>query len=236
MLGWISYEEGKEKTRERIMVGNAAMLHLSVPRGKNPRCSLEARHAARFLARRRVRLAVLPPDYPYAGIFLRCGIAMSDTTELYRACAAKIAQCALRQNAVLPQSAGVALLARNLSPALQNAAHELSGKVRYLTLRVPNGEKLARELRWEYGIAVHLPQEGELLCADVAVSFDGEKTADCPLLPLEDGKMKAVLCAQIEGKTYRDPALLAALLAADALKTEKISVERVILPPPPNFP
>ena len=108
--------------------------------------------------------------------------------------------------------------------------------MRHLTLCVPEGERLARALRWEYGIAVHLPREGERLCADVAVSFDGERTADCPLLPLADRRMEAAFCLQIDGTAYRDPALLAALLAADAIKTEKISVERVIFPPPPIFP
>ena len=233
MLGWICCGEGE---KERLRLGGAAVLRVFVPCGKGSRCALSARCAARFFARSGVRLAALPPDYPYAAAFVRRGIAASDTSGLYRACAARIVLCALKSCGISPRTAAVALLADSLSPALVRAAHELCPCVRHLTLCVPEGEKLARALRWEYGIAVHLPREGERLCADVAVSFDGEGTADCPLLPLADRRMEAAFCLQIGGETYRDPALLAALLAADAIKTEKISVERVIFPPPPIFP
>ena len=236
MLGWICYEEEGKKAKEHTALGGAAVLILRVPRGKGPRGALGARRAARLLVRKRVRLAALPPDYPYADLFLRRGVGTPDTAALYRACAAKIVHFVLRENGISPRSAGVALLACSASAALQRAAHELSGSVRYLTLRVPNGEKLARELRWEYGIAVQLLQEGEMLRADLAVSFDDARAAGCMLLPLADKRLTVSLCARIEGKDCTDTALLAALVSADALKAEDIRVERVIFPLSPNFP
>lgn len=235
MLGWIRYEGAEKCGAERVMFGSAAVLILDVPCGKSLRSARSARRAARFLVRNRVRLAVFPSGYPYADVFLRHGIARPDTAALYRACAAKITRCVLRQNGISPKTAEVALLAKNPSPALQKAAHALSGSVRYLTLCVPGREALARELRWMHGIAVRLPHAGEPTSAVLAVSFDGARTASCPLIPLADERLTVSLHAQIDGKTCTDPALLAALLAADALKADDICVEQVIFPPIPNF-
>ena len=74
MLGWICYEEEGKKAKEHTALGGAAVLILRVPRGKGPRGALGARRAARLLARKCVRLAALPPDYPYADLFLRRGV------------------------------------------------------------------------------------------------------------------------------------------------------------------
>lgn len=232
MLGWICYGEGE---RERLRLSGAAVLRVFVPRGKGSRCALSARRAARFFARSGVKLAALPPDYPYAAAFARRGIALSDTVTLYRACAAKIAQCALRQCGISPQTASVALLAQKPSAALAHAAHALCPCVRYLTLCVPDGERIARDLRWQYGVAVRLVREGEELSASLAVSFDGAPAARCPCLPLADGRLSVSLQAQIGGAEYTDLPLLAALYAADALTADEIRVQRVIFPPLPNF-
>lgn len=235
MLGWVHYEEAEKCGAERVMLGSASVLILGVPRGESRRCALLARRAARFFARCGVRLAALPTDYPYAAAFSRRGIAQSDTSALYRACAAEIARCALCQCGISPQTASVALLSQKPSAALQNAAHALCPCVRYLTLCVPNGEELARELRWRYGIAVRLVHEGEELSTALALSFDGAPAASCPCIPLADGRLSVSLQAQIGGKECADSALLAALYAADALKTDDICVEQVIFPPIPNF-
>ena len=232
MLGWVCCGEGKP---ERLLLSGAAVVRVFVPRGEGRRCALAARRAARFLARSGVRLAALPPDYPYAAAFSRLGIAQSDAGALYRACAAKIVRCALSSRGISPQTASVALLSRKPSAALDRAAHELCPCVRYLTLCVPNGEELARALRWQYGMAVRLAREGEEVSATLAVSFDGAPAARCPCLPLADGRLSVSLQAQIGGAEYTDVPLLAAMKAADVLKADEIRVQRVIFPPLPNF-
>ena len=233
MIGWIRYEEAGVPRIERRRYGDATALAVRVPRGTGLRAWFAARRSASFLARQRVRLAAFPTDYPYMDTFLRRGIAASDVTRLNLACAPQIALSALRQRGAAAENANVALVSRLPSGELHGAAHSLARTVRYLTLRTPDAEALARTLRREYGVAAKVLREGDVLRADLALSFDA---AGEGCLALMDRHLEASYSAVFDGEICTDAPLLAALLSVGALRARDIRLERLILPAAANFP
>ena len=216
---------------ERVMFSGTAALCVRVPRETGLRALFAARRAATLLAKHRVRLAVLPEDYPYFDAFLHRGIRPPDVARLHRVCAAQIALYVLRERGVAAENATVALVSEHICGELHAAAYTLARTVRYLTLRTPDADTLALALRREYGVAPRIVREGETLRADAALSFDAAAEG---CIDLSD-RCPAAYSAEIGGAVCNDTALLAALLAAGALKTEQIRLERFILPVAANF-
>lgn len=231
MFGWIRYEEAGMPRTERVMLSGTAALCVRVPRGTGLRALFAARRAAALLAKRRVRLAVFPEDYPCPDAFLHRGIRPPDAAQLHRTCAVQIALYVLRERGVAAENATVALASERVCGELHAAAHTLVRTVRYLTLRTPDADTLALTLRREYGVAPRIVREGETLRADAALSFD---TAAEGCIDLSDS-CPALYSAELDGSACTDTALLAALLAAGALKAEQIRLERLIFPAAANF-
>lgn len=227
MLGWIRYEEDGMPRIERRRYGDTAVLTARVPRGAGLRAAFAARRSASLLARQRVRLAAFPADFPYTDTFARRGIAASDVTRLNLECAPQIALLALRQSGAAAENANVALVSEKVCGELHSAAHLLARTVRYLTLRTPDGETLARALRLEYGVAAKVLREDNTVRADLALSFD---TAVDGCVALGDERLEALYSAMLDGQRCTDAPLLAALLSAGALRAQDIRLERLILP------
>ena len=232
MIGWIRYEEAGQARIERRRYGDTAVLAVRVPRGTGLRALFAAHRTASLLARQRVRLAAFPADYPYTDIFLRRGIAASDVAYLNRACAPQIALSALRQSGAAAENATVALVSEKACRELHSAAHSLARTVRYLTLRTPDAETLARALRLEYGVAAKVLREDDAVRADLALSFDAQEEG---CIVLTDEHLEASYSAVLDGQQCTDAPLLAALLAVGALRAQDIRLERLILPAAANF-
>ena len=232
MIGWIRYEGAGMPRIERRRFGDTAVLTVRVPRGMGLRAWFTARRAASLLARQRVRLAAFPADYPYTDVFLRRGMASSDVMRLNLACAPQIALSALQQSGVAAENANVALVSEKTCGEVHSAAHSLARAVRYLTLRTPDADTLARALRLEYGVAAKVLREDDAIRVDLALSFDAQE--DC--LALNDARLEASYSAVLDGERCTDTPLLAALLSAGALRAQDIRLERLILPAAANFP
>ena len=233
MIGWIRYEEAGQTRIERRRYGDTAVLAVRVPRGTGLRALFAARRSASFLARQRVRLAAFPADYPYIDIFLRRGIAAADVTYLNLACAPQIALSALRQRGAAAGNANVALVSEKACGEVHSAAHSLARTVRYLTLRTPDAETLARALRLEYGVAAKVLHQSDAVCADLVLSFDAAGE-DC--LALNGAHLEASYSTAFNGEICTDAPLLTALLSVGALRAQDIRLERLILPAAANFP
>ena len=233
MIGWIRYEEAGEVRIERRRYGDTAVLAVRVPRGTGLRALFAAHRSASLFARRRVRLAAFPADYPYTETFARRGIAASDVTYLNLACAPQIALSALRQCGTAAGNANVALMSEKVCGEVHSAAHSLARTVRYLTLRTPDAETLARTLRLEYGVAAKVLREDDAPRADLALSFDVAREG---CLALGDVHLEASYSAALDGEICTDAPLLAALLSTGALRAQDIRLERLILPAAANFP
>ena len=227
MIGWIRYEEAGAPRIERGRFGDTAVLSVRVPRRGGVRGMFTAYRTAFFLARRRVRLAAFPAGYPYTDIFLRNGIASPDVTRLNLACADQIALLALRQSGRAAENANVALLSRAPSGELHNAAHLLARTVRYLTLRTPDAETLARALRREYGVAAKVLRGDDAVRADFALSFDA---AGKGCVALTDAHLEASYSAAFGEEICTDAPLLTALFSVGALRTQNLRLERLVLP------
>ena len=233
MIGWIRYEEAGVLRIERKRCGDAAVLTVRVLRGTGLRAWFAAHRTASLLARQRVRLTAFPANYPYTDTFLRRDIAASDVTHLNLACADQITLSALRQSGRATENANIALVSEKACIEVHGAAHSLARTVRYLTLRTPDGEALARALRREYGVAAKVLREDDALRADLALSFDATGEG---CLALTDEHLEASYSAVLDGEICTDAPLLAALLSVSALCVQDIRLERLILPAAANFP
>lgn len=233
MIGWIRYGKAGEVRIERRRFGDTAVLIMWVPHCKGVRGMFAAHQAASLLAGQRVRLAAFPTDYPYTGIFLRRGIVASDVTRLNLACTPQIALSALQQSSIAGKNANVALVSEKACRELHEAARSLARMVRYLTLRTPDAETLARALCLEYGVAVKVLRESDAVRADLALSFDA---AGESCLALGDARLEVSYSAVLNGEICTDAPLLTALLSTGALCARDIRLERLILPAAANFP
>ena len=114
--------------------------------------------------------------------------------------AAEIIRRAMARLGLAPERARIALCAPSQSAALEAAARELSKDVRYLALCAPNGERLARTLRWDCGASVHTLQTDERIAADLSVCFDDFPLPDGLVLPLGE---RCGFCRLWDGKPGR---------------------------------
>lgn len=232
MLGLICYRDAGEKNGVRMLCG--ARFHaVYVLRGEGLRAALSAKRAAGELQKRRVRRAVFPPDYPYAGVFARRGVLPPEEAPLRMAKSAEIILCAMTQCGLAPEGARVALVSSQPSAVLETAALSLVRRVRYLTLCTPCGEHLGRRLRWDHGVSACVAAPEEPLRANFAAAFDA-CTCRCggPVLPLGDGALRVRYGAPLprEAASWEMRQLICALFAAGVLAEEKITVEEVEFP------
>ena len=137
------------------------------------------------------------------------------------------------QSGAAAENANVALVSEKTCGEVHSAARSLACTVRYLTLRTPDGEALARALRREYGVAAKVLREDDALRADLALSFDATGEG---CLALTDEHLEASYSAVLDGEICTDAPLLAALLSIGALRVQDIRLERLILPAAANFP
>ena len=125
--------------------------------------------AARLLARNGVRRVLPSRDFDDWKALERRGLLPIEPLPLYGAMAGELALSALRQAGKEPGRAGIALRGERVDAELARTARLLCPRVRTLIIQVPRGgERLARELYWEFGAAVS--PEGE---ADAVVRFSG---------------------------------------------------------------
>lgn len=231
MLGLVCYRDAGEKNGMRTLLG-ARFSAAFAARGKGPGAYLSARRAAKYFKKRRVRQAVFPRDYPYRELFARLGISAPDERPLRQVKAAEIIRCAMQKRALHPERARLALVSPVPSAALEAAAAALARDVRYLTLCVPDAERIARALRWDCGASVSVA-DAAALRADLTAVFGGEgEGLRAPVLPVESGALAAVYAAEAvkNAGEWDENELLCALYAAAALRAEEISVKDVIFP------
>ena len=233
MLGLIGYRNAGEKNGARTLCG-VRFCAVYASRGEGILAAFSAKRAAKYLQKRHVRYAVFPKDYPYGEVFARYGVLPPPEQPLRMAKAAEIIRCAMAQLGLAPERARIALCANSQSAALEAAARELSKNVRYLTLCAPNGERLARTLRWDCGATVHTVQRGEQITADLTVCFDEVLLSSGTVLPLQSG----ALCVTYETENLGDAAavwnenqLICALYASLARRADEIWVKDVKMPP-----
>ena len=233
MLGLVCYRDTGEKNSARMLCG-VRFGAVYVPRGKGLRAVLSAKRAAKYLQKRHVRYAVFPKDYPHEALFARFGVLPPAEQPLRMAKSAEIVRCAMAQLALAPERARIALCASSQSPALEAAARELIKEVRYLMVCAPNGERLARTLRWDCGASVHPLKHGETCGADLTVCFDETRPADGAVLPLQSGALSVEYeteTSDAAAEMWDENQLICALYASLARRADEIGVKDVKMPP-----
>ena len=208
MQGLVCYRDTGEKNGARTLCGvrfDAAYAS----RGEGMLAALSAKRAAKYLQKRRVSYAVFPK-------------------------AAEIIRRAMARLGLAPERARIALCAPSQSAALEAAARELSKDVRYLALCAPNGERLARTLRWDCGASVHTLQTDERIAADLSVCFDDFPLPDGLVLPLGSGAVSVAYGTENLGDAamiWNEDQLICALYASLARRADEIWVKDVKMPP-----
>ncbi len=233
MLGLVCYRDTGEKNSARMLCG-VRFGAVYVPRGKGLRAVLSAKRAAKYLQKRHVRYAVFPKDYPHEALFARFGVLPPAEQPLRMAKSAEIVRCAMARLALAPERARIALCASSQSPALEAAARELVKEVRYLMVCAPNGERLARTLRWDCGASVHTLQTDERIAADLSVCFDDFPLPDGLVLPLGSGAVSVAYGTENLGDAamiWNEDQLICALYASLARRADEIWVKDVKMPP-----
>lgn len=168
MLGLVRWGTERKVSSERTQVLGLPVLCVRVPSGGRWEKHRLGR-AARLLERQGVRRVLVPRDFIHWDVLAGRGLAGVDILTLYRAMADRLALAVLDQRRVEAQCACVALRGESVDADMARAARLLCPRVRSLVIRVDRGgERLARELYWEFGAAVR--PEGK---ADVAVRFGG---------------------------------------------------------------
>lgn len=180
MLGYIAYGDGpKRPVLEEKKLGGGRFLALTVretARPGGPLALARARKAARQLRERGVRWAVFPVDFPYTALFIRQGVSPVETISLRRALAAPLTRRGLEALGLSPTEAVVGISGDRMTRELWDTAKALALSFRYVLLSAPEGEKLARELRREYGISLLLrPSPDQLERADALLLFAPRK-------------------------------------------------------------
>ena len=233
LQGLVCYRDTGEKNGARMLCGvrfDAAYAS----RGEGMLAALSAKRAAKYLQKHRVSYAVFPKDYPYAEVFARCGVLPPPEKPLRMAKAAEIIRRAMARLGLAPERARIALCAPSQSAALEAAARELSKDVRYLALCAPNGERLARTLRWDCGASVHTLQTDERIAADLSVCFDDFPLPDGLVLPLGSDAVSVAYGTENLGDAamiWNEDQLICALYASLARRADEIWVKDVKMPP-----
>ena len=102
------------------------------------------------------------------------------------------------------------------------------------TRRPPNGERLARTLRWDCGASVHTLQTDERIAADLSVCFDDFPLPDGLVLPLGSGAVSVAYGTENLGDAamiWNEDQLICALYASLARRADEIWVKDVKMPP-----
>ena len=165
---------------------------------------------------------------------LRCVEAWSMVLPWNGISLAEIIRRAMARLGLAPERARIALCAPSQSAALEAAARELSKDVRYLALCAPNGERLARTLRWDCGASVHTLQTDERIAADLSVCFDDFPLPDGLVLPLGSGAVSVAYGTENLGDAamiWNEDQLICALYASLARRADEIWVKDVKMPP-----
>ena len=219
LQGLVCYRDTGEKNGARMLCGvrfDAAYAS----RGEGMLAALSAKRAAKYLQ--------------YAEVFARCGVLPPPEQPLRMAKAAEIIRRAMARLGLAPERARIALCAPSQSAALEAAARELSKDVRYLALCAPNGERLARTLRWDCGASVHTLQTDERIAADLSVCFDDFPLPDGLVLPLGSGAVSVAYGTENLGDAamiWNEDQLICALYASLARRADEIWVKDVKMPP-----
>ena len=233
MLGLIDYRDAGEKNGARTLCG-VRFCAAYASRGEGMLAAFSAKRAAKYLQKHHVRCAVFPKDYPHEDMFARYGVLPPPEQPLRMAKAAEIIHCAMANLDLAPERARIALCAVSQSAALEAAARELSKDVRYLSLCAPNGERLARTLRWDCGATVHTVQRGETITADLTVCFDEAFPSSGTVLPLQSGALSVAYGTENLGDAaavWNEDQLICALYASLARRADEIWVKDVKMPP-----
>ena len=176
--------------------------------------------AARILARENIREAVfltLTPRERRA--FERRGIVPIPCATLYRATAEAIVRRVMAQRGLEPRRATLAFVAEELTPEFRRMVERLCGEVRYVLLRVPGAEELARQLQQRYGVAARPWQSSAAPRADLCVAFGSAEAGGEALRVGEN--------LNVVYESEHPNALLSALLRAGALTPEALTVRSV---------
>lgn len=181
MLGMLCWTQGRVRLTQTRILGLPVLQAQMQAGGYWEEWRLD--RAARLLARRGVRRMLPPRDFDGWHILAHRGLFPVDPLPLYRAMAAELTLATLKNRGVKPDCAAVALVAEHVDGDLVRAARALCPLVRNLVLEVGyGGERLARELYWEFGAAVSVDRR-----ADLRVRFSG---------PAQAGEL--TLCGRVE--------------------------------------
>jgi len=155
MVGYISYtKENKGLVVKRRRIGGLVLLEAQLGRELRLAERLQAARAAKLLARRGVREAVFPMDYPYLDIFERRGIFPVEVLPLYRAMAVPVMKRKMAALGFSPGTTTAAIAAERVTGDVERLLRELVLSVRYVELDAVGGEEFCRQLQREYGISV----------------------------------------------------------------------------------
>ena len=233
MLGLVGYRDTGEKNGARTLCG-VRFCAAYAACGEGMLAALSAKRAAKYLQKHHVRYAVFPQNYLYGEVFARYGVLPPPEQPLRMAKAAEVVRCAMASLDLAPERSRIALCAASQSAALEAAARELSKDVRYLTLCTPNGERLARTLRWDCGATVHTVQRGGTITADLTVCFDEVFPSSGTVLQLQSGALSVAYGTENLGEAsavWNENQLICALYASLARRADEIWVKDVKMPP-----
>lgn len=175
MTGHIVPGEGN---RFLVRLSRERMLGLPLLRGEVPGRTMtprQVRRTARALRRAGVTRLLAPEGFPFWEEAAGQGLRPVETGELCRALAVPIAMAALDGDGIPHERASVVLYGERVTRALRAAALELCPQVRQLLIEVPaGGERLQRELSWEFGLPVIEP--AAVRSADLRLCFSSGGT------------------------------------------------------------
>ena len=124
-------EWGKKNTAERIQILSAPFLKVTLKQGVLP-TRVRVRRWGRFLRKKGVTQAVLPPEFPYREELEKEGVFPVSTVRLRWEIAADWAEQQLREKNISLPEARVAVQAEVLSPEVVRTVTELALRHRYV--------------------------------------------------------------------------------------------------------
>lgn len=243
MVGYISYtKENKHLAMKRRRIGGLVLLETQLRKELRPVERLQAARAARMLAKRGVRSAVFPTDYPHEDIFARCGIFPVEILPLHRAMAISVMKRKMAALGCTPGTTTAAVAAERVTGEVERLLRDLALSVRYVILAGEGGEECCRHLQREYGVSVLRRTGNTLPEADVLLLLrPPEGRVENPIvLHLYDGErmlrrngvafaLPGPLQEQVEENCTQEQ-LLSALLQAGMLQTYQIPIMEVDIP------